>query len=277
MPLLGVVFTILGLICLIIAFFSVSHETEFYKSSNISVLKKKKIGDKFKHMFIPINNAPFVKYLGIILFASIAGSILGKTINPFLLNVIRPNLPIEIQGIELVIYPVISVIFKFVWLYIWIYFFKKLNLKAKFLWNFVTLIVSSAMILIFLIDIIFPDLFSYILNLILLIISVGSILGGMYSRRYFQSPFLAAIIDEAAPEINGNKMNGVSNIAGAFYGLNSFFMNIGSAVANLLIGFILTGNNRDDPIILTLLFSSMSIFYFISWVFLKFVKLKQEI
>jgi hypothetical protein len=277
MPLLGIIFTSLGLISIILTFFSVSHEKTFYQKQDYETEVKRSIRDTFNQIFTPVTNKQFAKFLGVIFFASIAGSILGKTINPFLLKVIRPSLPVGLQGIELIIYPIISFVFKFAWLYMWIIFFKRLKLSTKFKWNFVTMIIMSFSIFLFLIEIFYPDLLSYQWSILLLVLSIGIILGGMYSRRYFQSPFLAALIDEAVHELNGDKFNGVSKLSGGFYGLNSFVMNIGSAVANLIIGFTLTQNNRDNPVIITILFSTMGIFYLISWLFLKFVKLKQDI
>ena len=75
-----------------------------------------------------------------------------------------------------------------------------------------------------------------------LILTIGTLLGGMYSRRYFETPFLASIIDEAGiPYNNGHGSNSSSNgnsLNGSFYGLNSFIMKMGSALANLLVGLI---------------------------------------
>jgi hypothetical protein len=49
----------------------------------------------------------------------------------------------------------------------------------------------------------------------------------------------------------------------------------GQSLSTIIVGFILTGPNQENPIIITITLASMGIFYTISLLFLKTIELKK--
>ena len=49
---------------------------------------------------------------------------------------------------------------------------------------------------------------------------------------------------------------------------------MGPAAASLLFGFILSGPNQENPIILILLFMSMGVYYLLSLTFIRKIKVR---
>ena len=112
------------------------------------------------------------------------------------------------------------------------------------------------------------------IKIVIFIASYGTILGSMYAVGLFSGPISGAIIDKAASQLNfRNQSEAVSEIAGAYTGLNSFMITISPGFASILVGFILTGTNESNPIIITLCLSSTVIFYFLSWFYIRQIKL----
>jgi len=106
---------------------------------------------------------------------------------------------------------------------------------------------------------------------------MGTILGSMYGLGLFEPPLASALVYEAADRIEDLDFDeAVSNISGAYFGLNSFIMAAGQSLASFIIGIILTGHNAENSIIITLTLASMGIFYLISLFFLKQIKLEKK-
>ena len=56
-----------------------------------------------------------------------------------------------------------------------------------------------------------------------------------------------------------------------------FVGSLGGAMFSIVIGLLLTGNNKSNPIVITLLFTSQGIFYLIAVIFLRKIKLDKPI
>ncbi|MFX1313123.1 MAG: MFS transporter [Promethearchaeota archaeon] len=261
-PLIGISFTLFGLIAVITTFFSI--DESFHKSST-PIVKKKNFRTIFPQMIEPIKDKKYRKLLFVILFNGMAGRILGALIFPFL------TFALLFTGERFYLYILVSIASKFIGFVIWRRILKKHNIIKTYTICILAAAVASLSDLIFLINRL-PNLFV----VILFIFSIGTILGSMYGFGLFNPPLASALVYEAAENNKEFSLDeAVSNISGAYFGLNSFFMSIGSAICSLLIGFILTGSNAENSIILTLTFSSMGIFYLISLLFIRKLKLKK--
>jgi len=97
----------------------------------------------------------------------------------------------------------------------------------------------------------------------------------MYSFPLFSIPITAALVHEAAENSNEENVDiGLSKISGAYYGLSSFINSMGPAAASLIVGFILSGQNKENPIILILLWCSIGFFYLFTLFFIRRIKIK---
>ncbi len=261
MPIIGITFAVFGLITIIFTFFSVSEKFH----NNIPIIEKNKVSivTAFHQIKAPIKDKKFRKFLSVRFFNSISGKTLGILVIPFLAFVLK------FRENEFFSYILVSVISKFTWYLVWrkILAHKSLVSKYSILLGFAS--IASLLDLIFL----FQDL-SFVFKIVIFIITIGTILGSMYAFPLFSIPIGAALVHEAAYSIEEkNTSNAVSKLSGAYYGSLSFMASIGQALASIMLGIILTGPNESNPIIITSCISSMGIFYLISLIFVKRIKL----
>ena len=162
-----------------------------------------------------------------------------------------------------------SVFSKFTWYLVWRKIFAQKSLVSRFSILFGFASIASLLDIIFL----FQDL-AFIFKIILFIVTIGTVLGAMYAFPLFSIPLGAALVHEAAYSIEeSNSTNAVSRLSGAYYGSLSFMASLGQAFASIMLGIILTGPNESNPIIITSCISSMGIFYLISLLFVRHIKL----
>jgi len=108
---------------------------------------------------------------------------------------------------------------------------------------------------------------------------MGTLLGAIYGFGLFASPLAGAIIYEAA----GNNTEeedineAVSEISGAYFGLQSFLFSVAGAIGSLIIGLILTGPNEENPVVISISFASISIFYLISLFILRGIEINEDL
>ena len=113
------------------------------------------------------------------------------------------------------------------------------------------------------------------IQLTLYIITWSTVLGSMYSFPLFSIPLTAAMVHEAAENSTEPDFDvAMSKISGSYYGLASFVRSMGPAAASLFVGFILSGPNETNPIILILIWVSMGFFYLMSLMVIKKIKVK---
>ncbi|MHA1727604.1 MAG: MFS transporter [Promethearchaeota archaeon] len=265
MPLLAVLITLLTLILILMAFMSINEK--FHLTSDQSFEKKSTI-QIFKNMYSPLKDKEYMKFLAANVISQSSRMIMGMSFMPFLIFVIG------FSGTQFYFYIVINIIAKYGWLYLWTKFLKrKPHLMKIYKINIVVTIIASSleMILLFEMD------FGW--RLFILIISYLTVIGATNSVGLFFSPIQNEIVDIAAEKelLKDNSLNknqAVSKLSGAYYGLFSFSMNMGSGLISFIYGFIYQGDNARDPIILTIGMASMAVYYIIGWIILKFMKLK---
>lgn len=100
-------------------------------------------------------------------------------------------------------------------------------------------------------------------------------LGSMYSFPLFSIPLTAAMIHDAAEKSDEPDIDiAISRISGSYYGLAQFVRSLGPATASLFIGFVLAGQNKNNPYLIIMLFCSIGIFYLVYLILIKRIKVK---
>ena len=265
MPWIGAAFTIFGLITIVITFFSV--DESFHKSTTREIRHKRASLRSFYHqMRAPLRDKKYRKYLAVGFFNSISGKILGVIVIPFL------TYTLLFTGSRYYFYVIVSFTSKMIGFYIWRRLLKKNSILKTYKVCMIASIIACFLELIFLIEVLSVEF-----ELILFIITMGTILGSMYGLGLFNPPLASVLVYEAADKAGDSDFDeAVSNISGAYFGLSSFIMATGQSLASFMIGIILTGPNAENSTIITITLSSMGIFYLLSLFFLKRIKLEKK-
>jgi len=265
MPWVGASFTLFGLIAILTTFFSI--DESFHKLITPKIEQQKVSLRSFIHyMRAPIWDKKYRKYLSVRFFNSISGKILGIIVIPFL------TYTLMFTGSKYYIYVIVSILSKMMGFYIWRKLLKKNSILKTYIICIISSIIACFLELIFLIE-----LLSSKFEIILFILTMGTILGSMYGLGLFNPPLASVLIYEAADKIETSEFDeAVSNISGAYFGLSSFIMAAGQSLASFIIGLVLTGHNAENSTIITLTLVSMGIFYLISLIFLKRIKLEKK-
>ena len=264
-PLIGILFAIIGLMGMIFSFFAVD---ESFHQSNFKIQKKKfTLKDLIHQMNIPANDKKFRKYMAFVFFTGIAGRIVGLVIIPFLIYVLK------FRGTDYFIYVIISFSCKFGWYFFWKKVLKNHALLRTFSMCTFVSVIASFLELVFLVEIL-----NFEIKITLFIISYGTVLGCMYAFGIFGGPLFSELIYESALKTESNNMDeAVAAITGAYVGFSTFIASVAPAFASILIGVILTGPNQENEIILTLCLCSTGIFYLIALISLRGIKIEKEL
>ncbi|KKM86496.1 hypothetical protein LCGC14_1278380 [marine sediment metagenome] len=259
-PIIGIGVSIIGLISVLIIFFSV--DESFYKSITNYKIEKVSLRDRVRQMSLPARDSNF-KYIIISgFFGGVAGKLLGLLVFPFQTYVL------EFTSALFFIYPLISVFGKFAWYIFWMKVRKRNDILKSYSITLVLAVTGSFMGTFFLLRFV-----PFEIQLMFYIISWSTVLGSMYSFPLFSIPLSAAIIHEAAENSEEpNKDIAMSKISGSYYGLSSFVRTLGPATASLLAGFILVGKNEENPLILIFLFILMGFFFLGSLITIRKIK-----
>ncbi|UCD02074.1 MAG: MFS transporter [Promethearchaeota archaeon] len=265
MPWIGTGFTIFALFTIIITFFSV--DESFHKSPTLEIRQKRASLRTFYHqMKTPLQDKKYRKHLVVRFFNSISGRILGVIVIPFL------TYSLIFTGSKFYIYIIVSILSKILGFSIWRKLLKKNSILKIYKVCIIVSIIASFLELLFLIEFL-----SIEFELLLFIVTIGTILGSMYGLGLFDPPLASVLVYEAADKVEDTDFDvAVSNISGAYFGLSSFIMAAGQSLASLMIGLILTGSNAENSTIITITLSSMGIFYLLSLFFLKKIKLEKK-
>jgi Na+/melibiose symporter-like transporter len=264
-PIIGIIFAIFGLIALILTFFSVNEK--FYDLILEKENKKVSLRDKFQQMLKPAKDEKFRKFLAVNFNTNFSSKIMGIIVIPFLTYVLY------FRASNFYIYIVVAIFAKFGWYFVWKKILKKRGLTKTFSSCIAFSVIASLLGLFFLIEIA-----SFELKIVFFIITVGTVLGTIYGIGLFSSPVISVLVNEAAIKLEEeNSDKAISELSGAYFGLSSFMASIGSAFASLMLGFILSGPNEENPIIITISFSIMGIFYLISLFYVRQIKIDEKL
>ncbi|MBN1802033.1 MAG: MFS transporter [Candidatus Lokiarchaeota archaeon] len=264
MPIISLIVVSFGVFCILITFFSV--DESFHKKIHYEQIVKKSIKETFKHMTIPARDKEFRKVFSISMLTSIAGSIMGFVVIPFL------DFVMLFHGNNYYIYIITSISNKIAWYFLWVAVIKRKGLIFSYKWVILISIVTSSCIMIFLLN----DL-SFTIKVIIFVITIGTLLGSIYAFRLFTTPLTALLVTEAAKmEHLSNIDESVAKLSGSYFGFVNFTFSIGNAIAYIILAFIFTGNNKSNTIIIILTFTSMAFFFILSFLILKTMRIKEN-
>lgn len=263
-PLIGIIFSIFGLISVIIIFFSV--DESFHTKSNSIEFEKTTIKEAFIRMSIPLKDKNFVNLMFAGFFIGICGKSVGFLVIPFQTYLMK------FQFLEFYIYIFISIIGKFVWFFVWKRILKKNHILNSYAICILLAVIACLLDIIFLIN----EL-PYGMKILLYIVSWSTVLGSMYAYPLFSIPITASLVHEAAKNDEYTNIDkAMAKISGSYYGLQSFVKSMGPAFASIFVGSILSGPNEKNPFIINILFIFMGFVYFIAFVFVKRIKLSKD-
>lgn len=264
MPYVGGLFAIFGLVAVLMTYISV--DESFLKDFDPEDLTKRSIKNVFREMKKPAKDPKFRKFVMANFFIQFAGRVIALVVMPFLTFVLL------FQGSQYYIYMLVSVICKLGWFYIWKLYLKRNEMIKTFSLCLIFSVIASAFELIFLLEVL-----SFELKVALFFITYGTVLGSMYGTGLFQGPVSGALIDEAATKnIKTTQDSAVSEISGVYSGFNIFMLTIGQAIASIIIGIVLEGNNGENSIIITIIMASGGIAYFCAFLFISRIKLEKK-
>ncbi len=264
MPIISLIVVLFGVFCILITFFSV--DESFHKKIHYEQFKKRSVKETFKHMLIPARDKEFRKVFSVSMLTSIAGSIMGFVIIPFL------DFVMLFQGNNYYIYIFTSILNKIAWYYLWVAIIKRKNLKFSYKWCILISIVMSSCIMIFLLN----DL-SFTVKVTLFIIIIGTLLGSIYAFRLFTTPLTALLVTEAAKKEHlSNIDESVAKLSGSYFGFVNFTFSIGSAIAYMILAFIFTGTNKSNILIIIITFTSMTLFFILGFLILRTMKIRED-
>ncbi|MFW9865102.1 MAG: MFS transporter [Candidatus Thorarchaeota archaeon] len=264
-PIIGIIFTCIGFVAVLLIYFSVDESFHLYNSN--SNLEKVTLREKFKQMSQPARDHKYRNFAFVSFFVGVCGNILGLLIIPFQIFIL------EFQGSEFLIYVLISLFGKLGWYLVWRLVIRKKALAKSYLLSLLFAAIVSLTDLLFLLSNL-----PYLLKMILYIVSFGTILGTNYSIPLFGIPLGASLIQEAAMRKNNSNIDEtISNISGSYYGFSAFIGSLGMGISSILVGLILTGANKSNPLIITILFSSQGLFYIIAFLFLRNAKIDKPV
>ena len=261
-PIIGISVAIFGFISVFLIFFSVD---ETFHKVNIEDKKERvSLVERFHQMALPVRDQNFRNIIIATFFSGIAGKIVGLLVFPFQTYVL------EFSSTQYFIYTLISIFGKFGWYFIWMKLRKKHHILKSYSFAVGLGIIGSFFGMFFLIRIL-----SFNLRIILYIITWSTVLGSMYSFPLFSIPITAALVNEAAENSKEENIDiALSKISGAYYGLSSFIRSMGPAAASLIVGIILSGQNKENPLILILIWCSIPFLYLFTLIFIRRIKIK---
>jgi len=267
-PVMGFILTCVGLIAVLIVFFSVDESFHLYNSNNSNSKKRKvTLKEAFKRMAQPAKDYKYRNLVFTGFFMNIAGSIFGFLLFPF------QTFLLEFQQAEFLLYVIISLTGKLSWYVVWRFVIKKRPLVKSY-----TLALTFSAIVSFTDFLFLLSNLPYPIKILLYVVSFGTILGTSYSIPLFGIPLGASLIHEAALKKSPSNVDEtITTMSGSYYGFSTFVSSLGAGFFQIVIGLILTGANQRDPIIITLLFGSQGFFYLIAIFFLRKIKFVEHV
>jgi len=263
-PIIGISFTIFGVIAILIVFISV--DESFHENNSNEVIERTSIIKAFTRMSIPLRDRNYFKLVIASFFIGIGGKISGMLVFPFQTYVM------QFESAEFYIYIFISLLGKFAWYFFWKKILKRNHILISYSICILFAVISSLIDVFFLISGL-----PYGVKMALYIISWGTVLGSMYSYPLFSIPIMASLVHDAAVKIDKNNIDrAMSKISGSYYGLASFIRSMGPSIASLFVGIILSGANEENPVAITFVFLSLGIFYLIAFIFIRLIKLPKD-
>ena len=263
-PIIGITFTIIGVVTVLLIYISV--DESFHNNKSNEKIEKTTIIQACARMAMPVKDRNYLKLIISSFFIGISGKIVGLLVFPFQTYVMH------FESVEFYIYIFISIFGKFAWYFIWKKLLKRNHILSSYSICILIAVISSFFDILF-----FFSGLPYGIKMALYIISWSTVLGSMYAYPLFSIPIMASLVHDAAVKIDkSNVDNAMSKISGSYYGLASFVRSMGPSFASIFVGILLSGTNEENSFAITFVFLSVGIFYLIAFFFVSRIKLSKD-
>ncbi len=264
MPWIGMAFGGCGAISFLVVFLST--DERFALSASESPSSKKSIVRTFKEIFVPVRDPKFRWWLGNSFFFNMSIRFLIFLLIPIMEYVIM------LQKSQFLLFFACLLPVAAAGYILWIRKIKTTGLKGAYGLSLLVNVIFSSVAVIFLIPM--DVVLRFVIGVVILGVLVSALVGGYL----FPNPIVSRLVDLAPPEIKNEANRLQKGLSGSYFGLYILVYNLAHALANLLLGFIITDANKTDPVLITSLLPVTAVIVFVSWLFLRKMNLpKAEI
>lgn len=261
LPIISTIFAIIALSFTLISYFST--DESFYLKSTGILPQKRSIKEGLAQIFGPFKDLQFQKWLICSLFMNIATQMMVVGLTPFLTYVV------QLYKSEFLLYMLFLLPFAAGGFLYWQKKAKTMGSRKSFLKSAVFLISSLFSAALFFIQ------WESSIRRVLAVFVLGFILSTFIVGFILPNPIISALIDQSlTSEPKPQQIQGSKN-SGSYFGAYIFMLNIANAISNFIVGLILSGENKTNPMMITLIFPLAAFAYLAALLFfrkIKFVK-----
>jgi Na+/melibiose symporter-like transporter len=214
-----------------------------------------------KQIFVPFKDREYQKWLMSSLCMNTSMRMILKVLTPLFTFVLL------FQGNEFNIFIIAIIPFAVIGFICWQSRAKTLGLRKAYIYS--TTFISLGLIA----TILFLIPWDLLTIRILAFLIIGLILANLVAGYIYPNPIISALIDKAAESDQQNLGSETKKASGTYFGSYLFTMNIASAIGDLIIGFVLTGANKDKPILITLILPIAGLLYIVAILFFRKIRI----
>jgi hypothetical protein len=226
-------------------------------------IEKKSITGVFKQTFLPLKHHNAVLFYENTFTMNVGLWILTTVLLPILTFVVN------LEGIWFSVFIAILVPIAFLAMPFWGKMMNKLHIKRSYEKSYIFLIPPMILVPIILLSMGFELRFA----ITLILFSFG--IFGFCAFFLIPTPLISAVIDEGVNIFKDQTLNR-SQLAGTYFGLNSFTTGIATAAATLILGLIYTGGRANDPLYLVLALPISAIIFGLAYFSIKLMKIDPQ-
>ncbi|MHA1340570.1 MAG: MFS transporter [Promethearchaeota archaeon] len=279
-PIIGFGLGLIASLIFILVYFSTDENFLIETQNNIKQKNKKErsknsMKKTFQRILLPTKDPQFRLWMGNTISYNMSLRILITIMIPFLTYVLL------LEESEFIVLLSAILPFAIIGFLLWTNLIHKKGLKYAYTITLISSAILSFITIIFLIDM------DKNIKFIIGIINLGLIIATLVGGYLYMNPIVSKLIDLAPEKVrklvekysnsNSENMdnstvtprNDSTKLSGAYFGAYIFSYNIAQAVANLILGLILTGDKAKNPTIITLTLPISGIFVLIAYLFLK--------
>ncbi len=262
MPIIGGIYGVSTFVIFLIVY-NVTDESFYSKECTGP---KKTISESFKKIFEPFQDPRYRYWIYNSFVFNMAMRFLIVLVLPILIYVLL------LQQTQFLVFMAVLTPFGFGGFLLWRSIIKRSGLKRAYSTSLLLNALGTVLALVFLVEM--NDLTRLLMGLAVMGINIASLVGGYV----FPNPIISSLVDLRTHELllKNNQEKGIDvNLAGSYFGLNLFTMSISSAIANILIGFILSNGRETDPIVIILCLPIVGLLCIIGYLFLQKIDFKK--
>jgi Na+/melibiose symporter-like transporter len=260
LPIVGAIFGVVGAFCFISAFLSTDESFHLQNMQNQTQMQRLTVSQSFKKIFTPFRDKNYQYFLGNIFAFNMSLRILIVILMPFLTYVLL------LAKSQFVLFILAILPFAAIGYILWNILIHKRGIKFSYTTSLLVSATVSFATFLFLVD--FGTTIRLLLGVIIIGIAISSLVGGYL----FPNPIIAQLIDDAPESIKSKQ----KDISGSYFGLYIFTYNIAQAISSLILGALLTGDNKENPVIINLTMPIAGILVLIGWLCLRKLTLQNK-